>query len=236
MGGSTREKGVLKLVHPGRHVEIHRKPTTAAEVMKKNPRHCIARPDVFKYPWIVVRPESVLVPGKVFYIVPNRTIYDLLKAKGCNQPPEQLKHSQEGHDHQDLSKQLASLKFCAGMTPKHQHHVQDLKKLSIKYVPSEAIPREQDSDKSLIKPSQVFSWPEVKIVNRKMSHQEFHHKYSAKSPVNTRCFHARRSALLETENGDLQITSCEQINKLRSCLRKQGSVRKSLNLKVTFVL
>ncbi|KAA8550633.1 hypothetical protein F0562_002317 [Nyssa sinensis] len=81
MGASAKKKGVLKLVHPGRYVEVHRKPITAAEVMRKNPNHCIARPDVFKFPWIVVRPESILLPGNVFYIVPNRTIYHLLKAR-----------------------------------------------------------------------------------------------------------------------------------------------------------
>ncbi|CAN4115812.1 unnamed protein product [Withania somnifera] len=81
MGISTREDGFLKLVHPGRRVEIHTEPIIAAEILKKYPRHCIARPDVFKFPWIVVRHEAVLIPGKVFYIVPKKTLYDLLKAK-----------------------------------------------------------------------------------------------------------------------------------------------------------
>ncbi|KDP23310.1 hypothetical protein JCGZ_23143 [Jatropha curcas] len=70
---------VLKLVHPGGFVEIHQNPITADEIMKKNPRHCVTRPDVFKFPWIVVRPESVLKPGAVFYIVPFHTIHILLK-------------------------------------------------------------------------------------------------------------------------------------------------------------
>ncbi|KAL9677574.1 hypothetical protein QQ045_005807 [Rhodiola kirilowii] len=56
MGDTTtkKQKGVLKLVHPGRHVEIHKQPITAAEVIKKNPRHSITRPEVFKFPWLVV--------------------------------------------------------------------------------------------------------------------------------------------------------------------------------------
>ncbi|KAI3760250.1 hypothetical protein L1987_50643 [Smallanthus sonchifolius] len=49
--------------------------------MRKNPRHSITRPDFFKYPNTVVRPESVMVPGQVFYIIPNTTIHRLLKAK-----------------------------------------------------------------------------------------------------------------------------------------------------------
>jgi hypothetical protein len=37
MGAITREKGVLKLVHPGRYIEIHTQPITATEVMRKDP-------------------------------------------------------------------------------------------------------------------------------------------------------------------------------------------------------
>ncbi|MCE5166845.1 hypothetical protein HAX54_027968, partial [Datura stramonium] len=104
MGISTREEGFLKLVHPGRRVETHTEPIIAAEVLKKYPRHCIARPDVFKFPWIVVRPEAVLLPGKVFYIVPKKTIYDLLKAK--RQQNEQIPlaiPSLNIHDSRDLT-------------------------------------------------------------------------------------------------------------------------------------
>ncbi|RZC00342.1 hypothetical protein D0Y65_022612 [Glycine soja] len=81
MESIKREKRMQKLVHPGRHIEVHKEPIRAAEVIRKNPRNCITRPDVFKFPWIVVKPESVLLPGSVFLIVPNRTIYDLLKAR-----------------------------------------------------------------------------------------------------------------------------------------------------------
>ncbi|CAI8612360.1 unnamed protein product [Vicia faba] len=84
MKSMKKERGVLKLVHPGRFIEIHREPIIALEVMRRNPRHSITRPDVFKYPWIVVKPESILVPGYVFLIVPNHTIYNLLKAKEQN--------------------------------------------------------------------------------------------------------------------------------------------------------
>ncbi|KAF8015451.1 hypothetical protein BT93_H1075 [Corymbia citriodora subsp. variegata] len=81
MDAITRKKPVLKLVHPGGLAERHKKPITAAEVMKKNPRHFVTRPDVFKFPWIVVRPESVLQPGDVFYIVPFHTVRGLLRRK-----------------------------------------------------------------------------------------------------------------------------------------------------------
>ncbi|WCJ26752.1 hypothetical protein M5689_008546 [Euphorbia peplus] len=78
-----RKHGILKLVHPGGFVEIHMNPVKAYEIMKKNPRHCVTRPDVFKFPWIVVRPESVLNIGSVFYIVPFHTIHRLLRRKRC---------------------------------------------------------------------------------------------------------------------------------------------------------
>ncbi|KAI3439369.1 uncharacterized protein J3R85_004783 [Psidium guajava] len=81
MDAITRKKPVLKLVHPGGITEKHRKAITAAEVMKRNPRHFVTRPDVFKYPWIVVRPESLLEPGDVFYVVPFHTVRGLLRCK-----------------------------------------------------------------------------------------------------------------------------------------------------------
>ncbi|CAI0426623.1 unnamed protein product [Linum tenue] len=75
------EPGILKLVHPGCHVEIHKQPISASQVMKKNPRHSVARPDVFSNPWLVVRPDAILHPGRVFLIVPNSTLYQLLKSR-----------------------------------------------------------------------------------------------------------------------------------------------------------
>ncbi|KAK6911247.1 PADRE domain [Dillenia turbinata] len=98
MGVVTKEKAVLKLVHPGGHVELHKEPITAAEVMNKNPRHCVTRPDVFEYPWIVVRPESILFPGSIFYIVPYHTIHRLMQSST----------SQGNHAHQE---QVHSLKL-----------------------------------------------------------------------------------------------------------------------------
>ncbi|KAM7496214.1 hypothetical protein LguiA_020628 [Lonicera macranthoides] len=117
MRTSTTEKGVLKLVHPGRHVEIHKQPIAAAEVMSKNPRHNVTRPDVFKKPWVVVQPESVLVTGQVFYIVPNRTIHKLLKSEG-----QSFKDDQKV----SLSKRNLSQNSCAGMTHKHQSRDQNV--------------------------------------------------------------------------------------------------------------
>ncbi|KAL5702679.1 hypothetical protein ACHQM5_027863 [Ranunculus cassubicifolius] len=134
---ATQEDGVLKLVYPGGHVEIHTKPLTAAQVMKKNPRHCVARTDVFKFPWIVVRPDSVLKLGDIFLIVPNHTIHRLLRACGTRHHPtlcrRGLKQQSRVEDEQAREQagadywlevtpeiQQASYKSWADPTPKHR--------------------------------------------------------------------------------------------------------------------
>lgn len=63
--------------------------------MKKNPRHFVTCPDVFKFPWIAVQPESFLQPGNVFYIVPFHTIRGLLRHKAF---PYELLNQQESLD------------------------------------------------------------------------------------------------------------------------------------------
>lgn len=83
MGVAGRERGVLKLVHPGGFVEVHRQSMAAADIIAKNPRHSITGTDVFKNPRLVVRPDAQLRTGDVFYIVPNRTLYRLMQASNC---------------------------------------------------------------------------------------------------------------------------------------------------------
>ncbi|GFY99498.1 hypothetical protein Acr_13g0008980 [Actinidia rufa] len=160
MGIPTGEKGVLKLVYPGGYVEIHTEPITAAEVMRKKPRHCVARPDVFKFPYIVVRPESVLFPGRVFYVVPNRTIYRLLKARGelHNQPPRKYDHRHQ-LDHDFEPKQTQFHKPWAGTMPKPHDHDHDhdhdrclKKQKQVRYSPWDGVSDdEDDSDEGHIR-------------------------------------------------------------------------------------
>ncbi|KAK7338938.1 hypothetical protein VNO77_19572 [Canavalia gladiata] len=178
MGSLKREKGVLKLVHPGRHIEVHREPIRAAEVMRKNPRHCITRPDIFKLPWIVVKPDSILLPGNVFLIVPNRTIYDLLKAKG--------------QTYQSPSSQSNNQQF--------KLHMQNVCQ---------------------------YDWKERSrgkcVQNRSESRFEFRPYYKAVQ------YYSR-----DIEVESVSVSHDEQVTVLKSCLRKPDSVRKSLNLKVSF--
>ena len=60
-------------------LEIHRSPVVASKIMEENPRQFVTLPDVFRYPWIVVWPESMLMPGEVFNIVPCHTLYRLVR-------------------------------------------------------------------------------------------------------------------------------------------------------------
>ncbi|KAK9140840.1 hypothetical protein Scep_010521 [Stephania cephalantha] len=118
MGIIKRENGVLKLVHPGGYVEVLTEPVSAAEILRKNPRHCITRPDVFKFPWIVVRPESVLQPGRVFYVVPNHTLYSLL---------HQRHHASRHRDRYRHLRRQFEVSSSIETSPKHQQHEHHLK-------------------------------------------------------------------------------------------------------------
>ncbi|XVF24694.1 hypothetical protein REPUB_Repub13aG0149400 [Reevesia pubescens] len=67
----------VKIVHPGGHVELHDMPILAAEIIYRNPRCVVAHPHVFQQPWAIVAPETVLMPGHKFYVVPVSTIRKL---------------------------------------------------------------------------------------------------------------------------------------------------------------
>ncbi|CAJ1961211.1 unnamed protein product [Sphenostylis stenocarpa] len=92
-GRPRRESHVLKLVHPGGFVELHATPIMASQVMNKNPRHYVTRPDFFQFPWIVVSPESILTPGNVFFIVPCHTIRHLVKSTNTNNTNTNTNHT-----------------------------------------------------------------------------------------------------------------------------------------------
>ncbi|CAN4086434.1 unnamed protein product [Withania somnifera] len=64
----------VKIVHPGGHVELHDRPILAAEIINRNPKSWICHPTVFQQPWAILPPETTLMPGQKFYIVPISTI------------------------------------------------------------------------------------------------------------------------------------------------------------------
>ncbi|CAL5327599.1 unnamed protein product [Camellia sinensis] len=70
---------LVKIVHPGGHVELHDRPVLASEIMLRNPRCCVTHPDIFQQPWAIVSSDTNLLPGQKFYVVPMGTIRKLQK-------------------------------------------------------------------------------------------------------------------------------------------------------------
>ncbi|CAK7336275.1 unnamed protein product [Dovyalis caffra] len=68
---------LVKIVHPGGHIELHDRPVLAAEVMLRNPKCIVAYPQVFRQPWAIVAPDTMLELGQKFYVVPINTIRKL---------------------------------------------------------------------------------------------------------------------------------------------------------------
>ncbi|CAI9761316.1 unnamed protein product [Fraxinus pennsylvanica] len=232
MGVSVRDNDLLKLVHPGRYVEIYREPVIAADIMTKYPRHCIARPDVFQFPWISVRPESVLVPGKVFYLVPFSTMHKLLESKKPQHDQNSSGRNQSDHDHSHRHPlhrrhnprrhhdydQTSPIKSMAGVTPKHLPHDRyNFRQFDNKNSHDH---QDQDFDGSLYRSSFYESWNSAReILNHDKTDYQIDSLFDS----------------VMTRNGRLRVTTPERdALQLRSCMRKPDSVRKLLELKVTF--
>lgn len=73
----SRKNMFVKIVHPGGHVELHDRPILASEIIYRNPRCVVAHPHVFQQPWAIVKPETELMLGQKFYVVPVTTIRKL---------------------------------------------------------------------------------------------------------------------------------------------------------------
>ncbi|KDP42002.1 hypothetical protein JCGZ_27020 [Jatropha curcas] len=67
----------VKIVHPGGHKELHDRPILASQIMLRNPKCIVAYPHVFEQPWAIVPPETLLLQGHKFYVVPISTIKKL---------------------------------------------------------------------------------------------------------------------------------------------------------------
>ena len=77
---------LLQIVHAGGHVELHDRPVTAAEIMCRYPRCRVAYPYVFQQPWAVAEPETVLMLGQKYYVIPNSTIRKLQRLSPRSSP------------------------------------------------------------------------------------------------------------------------------------------------------
>ncbi|XVE89178.1 hypothetical protein DITRI_Ditri19aG0129700 [Diplodiscus trichospermus] len=102
----------VKIVHPGGHVELHDRPILAAEIFHRNPRCVVAHPHVFQQPWAIVAPETELMPGQKFYVVPISTIRKLQRLSNkyspstppvCQTPTSQSQKSEEPDHYSDNS-------------------------------------------------------------------------------------------------------------------------------------
>ncbi|KAI3825753.1 hypothetical protein L1987_07365 [Smallanthus sonchifolius] len=69
----------VKIVHPGGHAELHDRPVLASDIIRRNPRCCVAHPNVFKQPWAIVQPDTMLMLGQKVYVVPVSTVRKLQK-------------------------------------------------------------------------------------------------------------------------------------------------------------
>lgn len=245
MGSITREEeGVLKLVRPGRCVEVHKEPIRAQEVLRKYPRHSITRPDIFEFPWIVVKAEAVLTPGKVFFVVPNRTIYQLLKAReqgdqSSSSSSSKQRQSAKDHGHHPASEQLTSPpKAYASVTPKHQVQRRRLKHQFFACATVSPSDEEVDPDKGLQTDSQVGAWPGLSSTNKKTQGKS-KQKPQINSKIKTghgRAYDYSKKNNITAKLAGLEITDSKQVTLLKSCLRKPDSARNSLHLKVAFTL
>ncbi|KAK4269455.1 hypothetical protein QN277_022609 [Acacia crassicarpa] len=93
----------LRIVHPGGHSELHDRPVLAAEIMRRNPRCCVTYPHVFQRPWAVVAPDTMLMPGQKFYVVPLSTIRKLqrLSPKRYPSPLHESRSVQFSNEEED---------------------------------------------------------------------------------------------------------------------------------------
>ncbi|KAK6912279.1 PADRE domain [Dillenia turbinata] len=91
---------LVKIVHPGGHVELHDRPVMAMEIMLRNPKCCVAYPHVFQEPWAVVPPETTLMLGKKFYVVPISTIRKLQRLSS-KRPPSESKETSSNQNFED---------------------------------------------------------------------------------------------------------------------------------------
>ncbi|KAL6208931.1 hypothetical protein ACLB2K_019874 [Fragaria x ananassa] len=249
MGTIAQEAGVLKLVRPGRRVERYEVPVTAAEVMRRYPRHSITRPDIFEFPWILVKPEAILTPGRVFYIVPNRTIYQLLKSRENSDsdqsspalPQQQQRECPKDQAQQQVSKKTSpSNKSDAGRTPKHQQHRRRLKHqfLNMSCATTTVCPtEEQDYDKEVRRAVQRVSSAPV-LLDSKKTHEEPKRKPSShSSKIENRKGKGKASfSSITSKLGDLKVTTSRQVPTLKSCIRKPDSARKLRQFIVRFEL
>ncbi|KAI5660436.1 hypothetical protein M9H77_29229 [Catharanthus roseus] len=106
----------VKIVHPGGHVELYDRPISAADIIHRNPKCCVAYPNVFKQPWAIVPPETNLMPGLKFYVVPLSTIRKLQRLAKKKYNPllfqESIKNSQNNSGREEEAGKIQHNECC----------------------------------------------------------------------------------------------------------------------------
>ncbi|CAN0862488.1 hypothetical protein LINGRAHAP2_LOCUS8484 [Linum grandiflorum] len=91
----NKKSKVLRIVYPGGLLELHEKPILAGDIMAKHPKFTVARPEVFRQPLTaVVTPETKLMLGQKFYMVPASTVRKLQRKYVKHNPASSF----EGHN------------------------------------------------------------------------------------------------------------------------------------------
>ncbi|XP_039039447.1 uncharacterized protein LOC120177331 [Hibiscus syriacus] len=212
------EKGILKLVHTGRHVETRTEPIIASEVLKRNPRHSVTRPDVFEYPWIVKG-------------------YNVQSSLEQKKPPKSYVHWQ-------LPELDSPSKSSAGTTPMHQDHCQSDWQ-QFKASCEDGNLQEQASGDRFNRSSQFESLADM-MAKFRNSYKEFKeisitNCTSETEPMGRKPNRFRGVGNSKTKASKQDQASGNECEKqiatiLKPCSRKHDSDRKLLHLKVSFSL
>lgn len=125
---NVKKNIAVKIVHPGGHAELHGNPVLAAEIIRRNPRCCVAHPNVFQQPWAIVPPHTTLMPGQKFYVVPISTIRKLQRlslkynpSSLVNQESPKVVQGDDNDDDDDDDSFCCSF-GVSSTTPKSSYH------------------------------------------------------------------------------------------------------------------
>lgn len=102
---------VVKIVHPGGHKELHDRTLLASEIMNRNPKCVVAYPDVFQQPWNIVEPDTMLMLGHKYYVVPSSTVRKLQRHFLRNSPLQYAERNCESSRHN--TDKINGKKICA---------------------------------------------------------------------------------------------------------------------------
>lgn len=226
---SQNKSVFLKIVRPGGQVELFRDPISAGEIMRRYPRYCITRPDFFDYPWIVVRPDSVLMPGEVFFLVPHYTVDRVMKDNMHRfqqssesplpppaEPTPRVRAGAPVGQHHNHTRSTTDHHH-------HHHHQNDhrskqhqernhMRQTAYEHKHNNNITSDQDSEQGSLLYKEMFyeSWEEMR---RRVEHEREESPLESPRPTNNEVVVAQRAS---------------------PCLRKGGSGKRKLQKKVRF--